>query len=541
MPANGGVELRAEEFQDYRGSIQIPHRLIDRDQLLNAATLRGVAALVVGIVVLVVPESDRVFGLLIAAVVVFAAVGELIGAVRSREGRWSSLVRGVALLTIVASLVVWPNITRRVVSRIVGLSLVATGGVSAYRVLLKKPPLLEGRRWRLTRAGFMVVLGVVVITVPGAIFEFVLIALAVTWILGGLSTIVTNLRTDTEEQTDLLDTGSRFLRWLEGRPHTADDRTQLYGKLFFEGPDSKRRLSRFYLLMAFASVIAAYGVATDSTAVVVGAMLVAPLMTPLMATCVAIVMGWPKRATLSAMVAVSGIVLAVGVGFMAGAGLTFELSALTNTQIAGRINPTLLDLLIAVAAGGAGAFALSRPDVSDALPGVAVSIALVPPLVVAGLMLEAGDIGAALGSLLLFMTNLVAILLAGGVVFVLTGIVPLSLMIANRAWIRSTLTLVATVALLVVGVLALSGQRIQTEAFDQDEATEALATWIDGSDLEVFSLDISGSKVAVVVVGSDDPPPVEDLGVGLEVALDREVDLNVRWIPETTLTYQTNG
>ena len=94
----------------------------------------------------------------------------------------------------------------------------------------------------------------------------------------------------------------------------------------------------------------------------------------------------------------------------------------TNSQITGRVTPRLLDLVVALAAGTAGAFAMSRDDVADSLPGVAVSIALVPPLCVVGISLSAGEWDHTWGALLLFLTNLLSILLAGGAIFALLGL-----------------------------------------------------------------------------------------------------------------------
>ena len=87
--------------------------------------------------------------------------------------------------------------------------------------------------------------------------------------------------------------------------------------------------------------------------------------------------------------------------------------AATNTQVAGRVSPKLIDLTAALATGVVGAFALVRSDVSDTLPGVAIAISLVPPLAVVGLTLESDAPGEALGALLLFSTNVAAIIATG--------------------------------------------------------------------------------------------------------------------------------
>jgi hypothetical protein len=98
---------------------------------------------------------------------------------------------------------------------------------------------------------------------------------------------------------------------------------------------------------------------------------------------------------------------------------TIDLSG--NSQITGRTSPGLLDLTAAVATGLAGAVGLSRRDVAAVLPGVAIAISLVPPLAVVGVCLGEGDLTSALGALLLFVSNLVALVLAGTILFAALG------------------------------------------------------------------------------------------------------------------------
>jgi uncharacterized hydrophobic protein (TIGR00271 family) len=152
-------------------------------------------------------------------------------------------------------------------------------------------------------------------------------------------------------------------------------------KLFHEGARWRTYLERFTVLLFLATVIATVGVLADSTATVIGAMIVAPLMTPIMATAAALIMGNMHRAINSLL--------------LVAAGVTGVISFTQNTQILGRISPRLIDLIAALASGAAGAFCLSRDDIADSLPGVAISISLVPPLCVVGIALSAGEVDAA--------------------------------------------------------------------------------------------------------------------------------------------------
>ena len=138
------------------------------------------------------------------------------------------------------------------------------------------------------------------------------------------------------------------------------------------------------------------------------------------------------------------------------------LEVTTNSQILSRVSPTTVDLMIALAAGAAGAFAISRPDVSDSLPGVAIAVALVPPLTVIGITLEAAQWDFALGATLLFLTNFVGVIFAAGVTFVLVGFSPWFHVEANRSQInRSYATVVVALLLLAIPLTIAGDERSQ--------------------------------------------------------------------------------
>ncbi len=181
----------------------------------------------------------------------------------------------------------------------------------------------------------------------------------------------------------------------------------------------------FYVLMVLAASIALFGLIQNSAAVIIGAMLVAPLMSPILAMAHSIVRGQLKMLRQATESAVNGIVLAITVAAL----LSLFLVALgipipPTNEILARTQPNFLDLLVALASGAAAAYAISRSEVSAALPGVAIAAALVPPLAVVGYGLGTAQFNFAAGSMLLFLTNLAAIVLAAAVVFLLLGIRP---------------------------------------------------------------------------------------------------------------------
>jgi len=166
----------------------------------------------------------------------------------------------------------------------------------------------------------------------------------------------------------------------------------------------------FFALMVLSTVIAAIGLEQNSAAVVIGAMLVAPLMTPLLGLGLALVQGNPVLAKISLRSVLLGVGVSLMVGFLTGL-LTPGFEEPTREML-GRGGPGMLDLFVAFASGLAAAYASSRPGLLAALPGVAIAAALVPPIATSGLALSLGNFHLAIGALLLFVVNMVTIVLA---------------------------------------------------------------------------------------------------------------------------------
>lgn len=201
-----------------------------------------------------------------------------------------------------------------------------------------------------------------------------------------------------------------------------NDLEHMRNAVFFYGPDIRQRLSRFWILIMLSAIIAAAGVIADSAATVIGAMIVAPLMTPVLGTVLSVVLADRTNLMRSLLLVAGGAVAAISIGWLLGLIVINDVVAETNSQVAGRVSPRLIDLLAALATGAVGSVALVRSDVSDTLPGVAIAISLVPPLSVVGLTFESGELGQSLGALLLFLTNVAAILGSGTVVMALYGV-----------------------------------------------------------------------------------------------------------------------
>lgn len=179
----------------------------------------------------------------------------------------------------------------------------------------------------------------------------------------------------------------------------------------------------FIALTCLSTLIAAMGLLQNSSAVVIGAMLVAPLMTPLLGAGLSLVQG-NKVLLKSALSSVlRGFLLAMAIGWVLGITMRV-LSPLTGAseEMLARGQPGLLDLFVALVSGIAAAYAVGRPNLLSALPGVAIAAALVPPIATSGLALAFADTQLAVGAALLFLTNIVAIILGTGISLWLVGV-----------------------------------------------------------------------------------------------------------------------
>ena len=195
-----------------------------------------------------------------------------------------------------------------------------------------------------------------------------------------------------------------------------DQRVDLLGKL----SQTSRFDFDFIALISLSTLIAGLGLIQNSGAVVIGAMLVAPLMSPLMGAGFALIQGNVLLIKSALRSVFLGFALALLIGFLTG--ICIPGIDLGNTELSGRTHPRLPDLIIALVSGIAGAYAIARPNLTGALPGVAIAAALVPPIATSGISLAQADIGSSLGALLLFSTNIFAIVLGTTFAFWAVGI-----------------------------------------------------------------------------------------------------------------------
>ena len=322
---------------------------------------------------------------------------------------------------------------------------------------------------------------------------------------------------------------------------TPENVSRLEGKLFFDGVKRRRQLEQFSVLLFLAAIIATMGVLGDSTATVIGAMIISPLMTPIMATAAALVMGQMRRAGRSFLTVVIGVLGVIALSFFLALCYNLVMGGVVNfgvnAQILARVSPRVIDLVAALASGAAGAFCMSREDISDSLAGVAISISLVPPLCVVGISLQGGQLAAAEGAFLLFITNFLSILLAGGGVLMLLGLGRAATHEIKGTARRNAFIAIVLGVLIVAVPLAMTGVRIATDTRAQLESTEVVGAWLARTDYKIRDIQATGDQVSVIIIGSGEPPAFADLVAGLTSKLHHPVKVNLDVIPSTSMTY----
>lgn len=251
---------------------------------------------------------------------------------------------------------------------------------------------------------------------------------------------------------------SQHLPWL----HRAS--TEEFKELYLALRDNARPSPAYLTLMVLSTLLATFGLFANSAPVIIGAMILAPLMAPIISLAMAVVR--QDSALLGDCLKTLGLGLLLALSCAAAMTWVIPLRSVTG-EIAARLNPTLLDLGVAMISGVAGAYAHAREEVARSLAGVAIAVALVPPLAVAGIGLGWGEWAVFRDSFLLFLTNLFGIVLAGNLTFLLLGFGPFRL---ARRGLLAALALVAVVSLpLSVGFTRMVEQNAVVRALEGRE------------------------------------------------------------------------
>ncbi len=288
--------------------------------------------------------------------------------------------------------------------------------------------------------------------------------------------------------------------------------------------DRRSRYTAFWTMLSLSAVIASAGVLADSTATVIGAMIIAPLSTPIMATALALA---KRERTGSLRFVAGGVALVICVGLLFSTLVPSGYDLLDNGQIAGRTSPSMLDMIAALATGLAGAVALARRDLAAVLPGVAIAISLVPPLAVVGICLGKGETQLAFGALLLFVSNLLALVLAGTLVYAVLGYSEEALHRSGGSRRRATVLLTGLILLVSVPLAAntMVTYLVTRYAGQVEKIAEAWVAQVPGARLT--GVQVHALEMTISVETPGPLPPTQELLAALEGPIPDVINVTV--------------
>ena len=293
--------------------------------------------------------------------------------------------------------------------------------------------------------------------------------------------------------------------------------TEEFQELFTVLRENAHIKTPYMVMMILSTLIASFGLFGDSSPVIIGAMILAPIIAPIVSFSMGIVRYDIAMLKTGIITILTGTV--VSLAFAAAVSLIIPLQIVTS-QIEARLSPTLLDMGIAIASGIAAAYAHAEEGIAKSLAGVAIAVALVPPLAVAGIGIGWWNWNVFSGAFLLYLTNLAGIILFAGLTFLLLGFAPFK---------RAKMGLVYTfiIVILVAVPLSLSFNRIKKEA----QITRALeGTTIDKVVLRDVKLRFGKTMVvSLKLVGTEpmEPERIQAIKKKIEAKIDQPVVLEV--------------
>jgi uncharacterized hydrophobic protein (TIGR00271 family) len=300
----------------------------------------------------------------------------------------------------------------------------------------------------------------------------------------------------------------------------------------------------YFLLVVLSCSIATLGLLTDSAAVIIGAMLVAPLMSPILGLSLASIAGKQLMFRNAVIALVEGVLSAIALSALIGwvaQVLPFDILLELPQEVMARTRPTPFDLGIALAGGAAAAYALAQPRLSAALPGVAIATALMPPVCTVGIGISLGNSSIATGAGLLFFTNLAAISFAGILVFALLGFRP-GYRGNTRNHIKRSLAISASLVLLTAIPLVILTLRIVDQSHQLQEVRQVVVTELTAfpdAQLVDINLDNSDSTLTLRVTVRTSRQPsyqqVVELQKVIAARLQRTIAVQLIVIPTTKL------
>ncbi len=311
---------------------------------MSRVILLGALGLVVLFVMMANPGN--VIGLeeLAASLLIVAGVIELLGVLTQRRP-WHRYVPPAIAIIAGAVIWIWPDETRTVVGYAIGIVLVVRGLIELWNALRREHE-RGANLWVGLRALILIALGALALLVPNGIVPAVVAGGAIILVARAVIALVYAWTRNENAPADLepSDTYSVIAYWLSSRQMADEDIDHIEESVFLNRGATRDRVSRFAVLMFLSTAIATFGIAVDSTAVVIGAMLVAPLMTPILGVSAGLIHGRTKSTLFSTTVVAGGaggsILLAWGLAAM----IPNLPEVVQNGQVVSRTAPTLLDL-----------------------------------------------------------------------------------------------------------------------------------------------------------------------------------------------------
>ncbi|WP_062077819.1 DUF389 domain-containing protein [Demequina globuliformis] len=524
--------------------------------IANPASVKGLIAAIGGAVVLLFPGfSTTAVSVAVGAAIAASGVLDLVSTftgkhrLRRRSNRVLAFIRGLGALLLAAVMAffafqgaVGAELGLDLVVWLTGLYVIFRGTVYVIGNAVRRR--VSHRALKLTAGVTVTAVGVLAVISPGTVTSSMISGIAVVALVLGLVLVTWGLRRAeglVPSQADPYRDGVATVLWdsIKNSDIGRERREELAEGLYYESPARLAKRTAFWVMLVLSVAIATFAVLADSTAVVIGAMLVAPLMGPILGLAGAIINGWRRRAIDSLLMVGMGVTVSILLSYGLAAWAPVAVAFDTNTQIVSRVNPTLLDMLIAIAAGAAGAFATVDKRVSASIAGVAIAVALVPPLSVVGISLGATRWADASGALLLFLTNFVAIVLSACAVFVLTGFARPAVLKSRTSGILTTVIPFVALAMVILVPLMFTSQGLLATAAIQSKAQGIVDEWLgEDTPVQVQDISVAADGVTVALAGEGEPPSALALQQEFTEELGRAVSVTIEFTPVTVTTVE---
>lgn len=335
----------------------------------------------------------------------------------------------------------------------------------------------------------------------------------------------------------------KFLKWKEAHLIKWNERfAVVFDKLALlnQSPEKKADISKsvvddievgtlYWLQIVLSAVIATFGLLQNSVAVVIGAMLIAPLFVPLQGLAFAITEGKGKLFTRSLVLLIISSLFGVGIAYLIALGVPLKKE---TSEILARVSPNIFDLFIAGFSAVIALLALVYKRLSQSVAGVAMAAALMPPLCVIGIQFGFGQIDKAWGALLLYGTNIVAIVLVGVFIFLLYGFHPHK----ERSYGVITQTVSLLFIALMLSVPLMASIKVEKENADLVGLTEqalsnaASVSFVNGnvSDYMIIGKDETGVDLSVDLRIPEDVELFQEDLDSFRSSLEKDMEMDVR-------------